>query len=351
MKITFMVGNGFDISIGLKTSYKDFEKWYCELPSDSPCVRTFKEDILNHYQYWSDFERALGDYSKYFTPENAMDYLKCAEDATRALDQYLKMLLSERPENEPEEVILDNLRRRLVCFYSELKTSEKNMFFEMFEEDKESDSEMRVVSFNYTNSLDYYVKLLAKKPIDTWKYLTLTHTMKMNPVVLHIHGTTDMYPILGVNDKSQVTNVELFNVPDFKEALIKRETIRAIGENWDEELMKVIDESDIIGIFGLSLGETDAVWWEKIVDWLNESANRRIIIYDYSLDPPNNILVRELLVKTRKVKNKLRRYDTRGVWENVEDRVHVVFNTDKLKLREIDKSNIVSLMRMKRHEG
>ena len=30
MQITFLVGNGFDITAGLDTSYSAFYKWYCQ---------------------------------------------------------------------------------------------------------------------------------------------------------------------------------------------------------------------------------------------------------------------------------------------------------------------------------
>ena len=30
LNITFLIGNGFDIGLGLKTRYKDFYKYYCK---------------------------------------------------------------------------------------------------------------------------------------------------------------------------------------------------------------------------------------------------------------------------------------------------------------------------------
>ena len=32
MNITFMIGNGFDRNLGLKTTYSDFIKWYKKTP-------------------------------------------------------------------------------------------------------------------------------------------------------------------------------------------------------------------------------------------------------------------------------------------------------------------------------
>ena len=35
MNVTFLLGNGLDKAIGLKTGYHDFYKWYIEQPDDS----------------------------------------------------------------------------------------------------------------------------------------------------------------------------------------------------------------------------------------------------------------------------------------------------------------------------
>ena len=46
MNVTFLIGNGFDLGIGLKTAYSDFYDIYC-MPhqGDSPAVVKFKSEI------------------------------------------------------------------------------------------------------------------------------------------------------------------------------------------------------------------------------------------------------------------------------------------------------------------
>lgn len=46
MNVTFLIGNGFDLGIGLKTAYADFYGIYC-MPhqGDSPAVVKFKSEI------------------------------------------------------------------------------------------------------------------------------------------------------------------------------------------------------------------------------------------------------------------------------------------------------------------
>lgn len=45
MNVTFLVGNGFDISAGLKTSYRDFYTWYLSQSTDDPAVTKVKAHI------------------------------------------------------------------------------------------------------------------------------------------------------------------------------------------------------------------------------------------------------------------------------------------------------------------
>lgn len=44
MQITFLIGNGFDIGIGLKTRYEDFYKEYCIIrENDNDNIKNFKK--------------------------------------------------------------------------------------------------------------------------------------------------------------------------------------------------------------------------------------------------------------------------------------------------------------------
>ena len=64
MKVVFIIGNGFDINLGLATQYENFYRFYLGLDSsnDSIQVKKLKEHLKNdqdqesRYQYWSDLE-------------------------------------------------------------------------------------------------------------------------------------------------------------------------------------------------------------------------------------------------------------------------------------------------------
>ena len=43
MNITFLIGNGFDINLGLKTRYSDFYPYFIEKSTETNMIRTWLE--------------------------------------------------------------------------------------------------------------------------------------------------------------------------------------------------------------------------------------------------------------------------------------------------------------------
>lgn len=73
MNITYLVGNGFDVNIGLKSAYADFYKAYVKVQSENEpdVIKRFKAGINNYIKNetgkedlqtidWRDLEIALG---------------------------------------------------------------------------------------------------------------------------------------------------------------------------------------------------------------------------------------------------------------------------------------------------
>ena len=106
--------------------------------------------------------------------------------------------------------------------------------------------------------------------------------MSVDPDVLHIHGTTALSPIVGVYDESQIANPSLLSVPGIRQALIKSTSVQTAGERWYEEAGTIIDTSRIICILGMSIGSTDAFWWNRITQWLRHDGQRQLIVFRHS---------------------------------------------------------------------
>ena len=62
MSIVHIFGNGFDLNLGLKTSFSDFLPHYVNIDSSSNAVLAFKASISKDIELWSDLEIELGKY-------------------------------------------------------------------------------------------------------------------------------------------------------------------------------------------------------------------------------------------------------------------------------------------------
>ena len=90
--ITFMIGNGFDLKMGLKSKYSDIYNVYTDDSNrtDTTIFENFK-DVLRKdspkYENWSDFEKAMGEHAKDF--ENQSDYVECIRDFRKTMQKCL----------------------------------------------------------------------------------------------------------------------------------------------------------------------------------------------------------------------------------------------------------------------
>lgn len=193
------------------------------------------------------------------------------------------------------------------------------------------------MTFNYTNTLERIIARLPSETLASWTTRGYGYSYKISRDVLHVHGTTHEFPVLGVNDESQIANKELLETPQFKEMLCKADSVRALGKLWHEEAEKQISKSKFVCVLGMSLGDSDAKWWRKLNQWLKADNSRRLIIYWFEEKPPNGISIRKELQYKEKVKNRLISFSKLSPEEitSIKSRIYVVINTKKfLKLEK-----------------
>lgn len=138
MNITYLLGNGFDINIGLKTRYQDFYLYYLnESQLDNPLVQRIKEDINKNIENWSDLELAIGKYTANVTSENEM--INLYNDLADSLEKYLSeevgfVLLSDRESArkafindicQPEKYFLRADKEERLCLHSMVNSMAK----------------------------------------------------------------------------------------------------------------------------------------------------------------------------------------------------------------------------------
>ena len=119
MNITFLVGNGFDINLGLKTQYKDFYPYYLE--------KNQKKDdlILNairneSYELWADLEAKLGDLLSEISEDQIDQFLDDKERIEGFLLDYLT-LQNKRFRISDSSSLNKELANKIAVFYKEFQ--------------------------------------------------------------------------------------------------------------------------------------------------------------------------------------------------------------------------------------
>jgi hypothetical protein len=181
------------------------------------------------------------------------------------------------------------------------------------------------VNFNFTTLLDKIFDDISDFPVVDNANEKKT-IFKIGSVV-HPHGEIQLYPLIGVNDESQIEISELDELA--KKILIKPVAVENIGNGIVQKIENGINRSDVIYIFGMSLGETDKIWWEKILHWMIEDKKHILIVSNYSPDF-SYVNLMDMLVNEGEIKSKLIRYLSDKSNEDIFDNQLFVVNNPSI---------------------
>lgn len=233
-KNTLFIGNGFDLSIGMKTRYSDFAQskfW----PKDEASPLAQYLNKAKKESNWFDIEALLDKYAKEVKfEEGSAEQIadkKYFEQLRKALAEFLYK--AERNYKRSHWSLADKL----------LKAVSVNGHFDC------------IYTFNYTCLEQYAIS--NKMPL-------------LKDSVVHLHGSLlDNSIILGVSDE---------NVPNGYEFLIK---------SWkpsyhSNDVSGRLKESDLIVFYGLSFGAIDFIYFkdffEAVINQRYIDANRKRIV-------------------------------------------------------------------------
>ena len=139
MNILFFIGNGFDLKVGLKTSFKHVLKAYLqELTSDEKIIK-FKETIKRDFENWSDFESYMGEYTEEIGTENFKDYFYYMDDFFKFMRKYLENEESKARYEKTKE-ISETFQKSILHFYEYLDNQPKKIIKDMMKD---------IVKFNH----------------------------------------------------------------------------------------------------------------------------------------------------------------------------------------------------------
>ena len=261
MNITFLIGNGFDLNCGLNSRYTDVYKQYTKTESSSELISKFKKDIDFNTNRWGDFEVAMSEYLCNFKSED--DFLTCLRDFRNYLMLYLKAeqdnYLSVANLCKQDKNIMKEVKTSIEEFYMGITN---NLDYQLSTMMAKQSINRRFISFNYTNIFDFYLSMVNS-------------FARVN----HIHGILGREIVLGMDNEAQISEMQYEMTNRTRRAFIKSYFNNYFDNNRLQNAIRVIQESDIICAFGMSLGKSDAMWKNAIYSTLQQNENCHVFIY------------------------------------------------------------------------
>lgn len=318
--ITFIVGNGMDIQLGLPTSYLHFYKWMKIHHHDvnNIFLPPKDENIIDIKKEWSDFENKFVDiintcfyilnedseklsnidsnqveYYKnymlsYYENVNSNDNLakKIAMEFYKFIEYFEKYLIDieryyvgkpdfeEKVKNICQDLVnIDKNFKNRTEFIDILKTSLQNAYTKR----------ISLVSLNYTNIINNISKKLGRN-VEVFLGGNKYNFQQSKISPLHLHGEIrrdddDDNFIIGTHSLESLNQYILKTRQ--KNLFSKKEVIeKENGRPEYKRLSKILEGEQLIIVYGLSLGISDKILMEKVLDKLLNSKSL-LIIYGY----------------------------------------------------------------------
>lgn len=287
MRLLYLIGNGFDINVGLHTSYPEFLQYYLQQAPNAELdkvgiryINRLKEDIQGNIDLWSDLER---QYGKHMSKLGHMgsDVHSLGEEFDIINDDIRDHLSKYMGREEGRIVFSEESKKAFLAdivkpesFFRDFERNEVNVH----KRDKwqTTPNTIDFITFNYTRTIE---KLLVKMPQQSSGFDINGPT--------HVHGYHDTRMVMGVNDAPQIDNEEVRKLTYITNALVKPNNNHVYGVSHTDRCVFLIQNAQLICIYGLSFGDTDRMWWQKICAELSNRPELLVLIFWYKDDLPN----------------------------------------------------------------
>jgi len=287
-KGVLVIGNGFDLDLGLKTSFSDiFNGWNPSLDAqvsslfDLVCGETGNQWNLLEDNIRSLYSSELGSLVSY----SAQNDEKCHQEMINQITSYLKSM----------DTSIDNQSYAYRLIHSIYQNNKFSIF-----------------SFNYTDSVE---RLIKKE-------------------VFHVHGIIeDNSVILGTEDNINA---------DRKRCFLQKSFSPFYKSNG---LKNALNNSDTVIFFGHSLGKADYLYFQDFFKKQSEDGllnRKKIVIITYDEESRRNILFQLFSMNNNRLDRFYQQNDFEVILTNTDDLLHEEYERRFEELMSYLKANSVA---------
>lgn len=325
--ITFILGNGFDRSLHMETTYEHVYNTYVDTPSRTNVIDKFKSELRKRKTYgkWSDFEMGMAEYAKALLSEE--EFVECIRDFKQHMVEHLRKeerkIESLVQSGSYDSQIIRELDRSFEKFHGGFSPNIQREFERLTDNDFWN---YNIITFNYTRTLEY---------LNIAKFRNQKMMMR-EP--LHIHGDLDNDVVLGVSNVEQIKNTSYIITKKGRRAFVKTYFNEQYDKGRVSTAKRMLENSVIICTYGFSLGESDKIWVDLIVEWLKKDINHHLVVYEYDITTYNRCIYDKLMeIEDEKKDNLMRRLNI--IDSNLADQIHIpvgydIFNFELKKIEE-----------------
>lgn len=276
MNILYILGNGFDLSLGLDTSYRSFLKHYLNShqPNADPFIEDFQREVWKDIDTWTDLETHLGQWLD--DNKSRERAIAVHDDLVNELSLYMKNEQERvKPNAKVREQILSNMANISHHLHRNLDKRDITNYISKFA--NSTPHVINTITLNYT---DTFERLALQEGKNEFQCTDNKIFFTFNPPI-HLHGTVDEGIVLGVNDEAQVRNKQLVKEDSIQHRFIKTSTINNVYRTgYEEQAIQAIDAANMICVYGTSFGKTDKRIWNRIVNRVVKH-NLQVILFHF----------------------------------------------------------------------
>lgn len=347
MNATFLLGNGFDLQLGMETGYRSFLRWYTEQPTEDMDIAMFRNYLKNEKSdWWSDAEVAMGQYLKEFSDKNIQIYFKNIRDFKLRLSEYL-IVQNRRYDLEKMPSTIEAFRDFLLNSANDVMLRPDNLNFHYH--CSRNDMSIRFLTFNYTDALDRILDRIREDGsiLESRSNNGRIFSTRIGDVC-HIHGTLDSSLIMGVDNQSQLACENITEFSKLNRTVIKPVVNEELGRDEHRTAQYLIKDCTYLFFYGLSFGETDGTWWNLVREKLIGDGSCQAVIFTRSSDDDIMTIIPEDVLdyvndKKDEFLSKIGIKPGDTYYDAVRKKVFVIRNTKRLAISIKDREAIPSV--------